>query len=237
MTTRNAHQSSAESVGIGRLFRKGEVADDQYRRSGEDCHDRTQQGPDPTTGRGQSQFEQPQDREQIRTAGPTAQQLQRPRTYRTCEDPFAADWPELESMLEQAPELDAKTLFEWVCERRPGVYQEGQLRTLQRHVSTWRALHSEKMVALEQCHRPGEALQTDGTWMNTLGTTVGGQAFPHVLIHSVLPYSNWEWGRVAQSESLLAIRLGLQSTLAQLGHVPAVHQTDISTTATHEMEK
>ena len=162
-------------------------------------------------------------------------ELKQPRTYRTREDPFGGDWPELEKMLEQAPELDAKTLFEWLCERQPEKYQEGQLRTMQRHVSTWRALYGMKVAVLEQCHRPGEVLQTDGTWMNTLGITLGGQAFPHLLIHSVLPYSNWEWGRVAQSESLLAIRLGLQSTLAQLGHVPAVHQTDNSTAATHQL--
>ena len=162
-------------------------------------------------------------------------ELKQPRTYRTRENPFGGDWPELEKMLEQAPELDAKTLFEWLCERQPEKYQEGQLRTLQRHVSTWRALHGQKVAVLEQCHRPGEVLQTDGTWMNTLGITLGGRAFPHLLIHSVLPYSNWEWGRVAQSESLLAIRLGLQSTLAQLGHVPAVHQTDNSTAATHQL--
>jgi hypothetical protein len=138
-------------------------------------------------------------------------------------------------MLKEAPELSATTLFEWLNEHRPGVYQEGQLRTLQRHVSIWRALQGDKVVALEQDHRPGEVLQTDGTWMNTLGITVGGQAFPHLLIHSVLPYSNWEWGRVAQSESLLAIRLGLQSALAQLGHVPAIHQTDNTTAATHQL--
>src|SRR3990172_5621906 len=162
-------------------------------------------------------------------------ELKQPRTYLTREDPFGGDWPEMEKMLEQAPELDAKTLFEWLCERQPGKYQEGQLRTMQRHVSTWRALYGQKVAVLEQCHRPGEVLQTDGTWMNTLGITLGGRAFPHLLIHSVLPYSNWEWGRVAQSESLLAIRLGLQSTLAQLGHVPAVHQTDNTTAATHQL--
>ena len=162
-------------------------------------------------------------------------QLKQPRTYRTREDPFADDWPDVEKMLDQAPELDAAVLFEWLCEHRPGKYQEGQLRTLQRHVSTWRVFHSPKVAALEQIHRPGEVLQTDGTWMNTLGITLGGQLFPHLLIHSVLPYSNWEWGRVVQSESLLAIRLGLQSALAQLGHVPAIHQTDNSTAATHQL--
>lgn len=78
-------------------------------------------------------------------------------------------------------------------------------------------------------------MQTDGTWMTELGITIQGQAFPHLLIHSVLPYSNWEWGRVAQSESLLAIRLGLQSALIKLGHVPKIHQTDNSTAATHNL--
>jgi len=37
-----------------------------------------------------------------------------------------------------------------------------------------------------------------------------------VPVYSVLPYSNWEWGRVVQSESLLAIRLGLQSAVGML---------------------
>jgi len=40
---------------------------------------------------------------------------------------------------------------------------------------------------------------------------------------------------VVQSESLLAIRLGLQSTLVKLGSVPQVHQTDNSTAATHKL--
>jgi hypothetical protein len=40
---------------------------------------------------------------------------------------------------------------------------------------------------------------------------------------------------VVQSESLLAIRLGVQSTLEKLGHVPKVHQTDNTTAATHKL--
>ncbi len=75
----------------------------------------------------------------------------------------------------------------------------------------------------------------DGTSMNKLGVTINGETFPHLLIHSVLPYSNWQWGRVVQSESLLAIRLGLQSALLRLGHVPEVHQTDNTTAATHKL--
>lgn len=71
--------------------------------------------------------------------------------------------------------------------------------------------------------------------MNDLQIMIGGEQFEHLLIHSVLPYSIWEWGRVAQSESLLALRLGLQSALVKLGRVPKVHQTDNTTAATHNL--
>jgi len=167
--------------------------------------------------------------------GKLPNKLKKPRTYRTREDPFEEEWGQVEAMLKDAPELEAKTLFEWLCEEKPDKYQEGQLRTLQRRVSTWRAFNCEELLTLEQVHTPGEVMQTDGTWMNELGVTIQGQVFPHMLIHSVLPYSNWEWGRVVQTESLLAIRLGVQSSLVKLEHVPKIHQTDNSTAATHHL--
>jgi hypothetical protein len=158
--------------------------------------------------------------------------LKRPRTYRTRVDPFAQDWPVVEEMLAAAPELEAKTLFEWLCTQHPGKYQEGQLRTLQRRVSRWRALHGQQIAVLEQVHYPGEVLQTDGVWLTELEVTIQGEPFKHLLIHCVLTYSNWEWGRIAQSESLPALKLGVQSTLLKLGYVPACHQTDNSSAAT-----
>ena len=157
-----------------------------------------------------------------------------PRRYRTRTDAFAEDWPTIETMLVDAPGLEAKALFGWLCEQHPGRYQEGQLRTFQRRIAQWRALHQEQVAVLEQVHRPGEVLQTDGVWLTSLGITVQGEPLAHLLIHSVLPYSNWEWGRVAQSESLNAVRLGVQSTLQQLGAAPQYHQTDNSTAATYQ---
>ena len=71
--------------------------------------------------------------------------------------------------------------------------------------------------------------------MNELEVTQQGEPFDHILFHSVLPYSNWEWGRVVQSKSLLSIRLGLQSTLLKLGYVPQAHQPDHTTAATHKL--
>ena len=138
--------------------------------------------------------------------GQLPSELKQPRSYRTRADPFAEHWPELEKMLHAAPELEAKTLFEWLCEQRPGRYQEGQLRTLQRRIAEWRALNQSQVASLEQVHQPGEVLQTDGTWLTELQVTIAGEPFKHVLIHCVLPYSNWEWGVIAQSESLLAYK-------------------------------
>jgi len=174
-------------------------------------------------------------------AGRLPSELKQPRRYRTREDPFAEDWSELEEMLTAAPELEATALFEWLCDKYKdendgqGKYQAGQLRTLQRRVSSWKALHQDKLAVLEQMHRPGEALQTDGTWLTELGVTIQGEPFKHILIHCVLPYSNWSWGVIAQSESQLALQRGLQATLFQLGHVPEYHQTDNSSAATYQV--
>lgn len=165
--------------------------------------------------------------------GQLPSEIRKAREYRTRPDAFVEDWPQVEEMLERAPTLEAKALFEWLCEQRPGKYREGQLRTFQRRVSRWKAENEEKVAVLAQEHRPGEAIQTDGTDLSKLGVTIQGQPLEATLIHSVLPYSNWEWGRVTQSETLAAIRLGVESTLKRLGHVPEYHQTDNSSAATY----
>lgn len=159
----------------------------------------------------------------------------RPRRYRTRADVFEADWPAIEEMLKGSPELEAKALFAWLCEQEGGRYSAGQLRTFQRRVERWRGLHEEQTATLEQVRMPGEVMQLDGTWLTELGVTIEGMHFPHMFIHCVLPYSNWEWGRVAQSESLSAVRLGLQSSLRQLGYVPRIVQTDNSSAATRRL--
>jgi len=167
--------------------------------------------------------------------GQLPSELKDSRRYRTRPDPFEKDWAEVEAKLAVAPELEAKAVFEWLCERDGSRYQEGQLRTLQRRISNWRALNGNPTLTLDQIHPPGEVLQSDGTCMNELEVTIQGEPFEHILFHSVLPYSNWEWGRVVQSESLLSIRLGLQSSLLKLGYVPQAHQTDHTTAATHKL--
>jgi hypothetical protein len=158
------------------------------------------------------------------------------RDWRTRQDPFEAHWAEAEAMLREAPELEAKALFEWLSEQHGGPYDEGQLRTFQRHVRRWRALYGpEKEVYFPQAHVPGVRMETDFTCLNSLGMTIRGDPFEQWLCHSVLTYSNWQWGTLCLSESLLALRKGLQAALVQLGHMPAQHWTDNTTAATHEL--
>ena len=160
------------------------------------------------------------------------------RTWRTRENPFEQHWPEVENWLENAPELEGKFLFDRLCEKYPETYQENQVRTLQRHVKQWRALNGpDKEVFFSQQHYPGKLMQTDFTHMNSLGVTIRGEEFNHMLCHCVLTYSNWEWGRICFSESYEAIKLGVQSTLVKLGRVPERHRSDGTTAATHLLEK
>jgi hypothetical protein len=56
-----------------------------------------------------------------------------------------------------------------------------------------------------------------------------------MLCGVVLPYSNWRWASVCLSESMAALRHGLQRALFQLGSVPEWHQTDNSTAPTHRI--
>ncbi len=68
-------------------------------------------------------------------------QLKQPRTHRTRPNPFDADWPWVVAQLACDPALQAKTLFAELVQQYPGRYQPNQLRTLQRHIATWRAQH------------------------------------------------------------------------------------------------
>ena len=169
-------------------------------------------------------------------AGKLPSEMTVPRDWRTREDPFAEHWPEVEALVRETPALEAKTLFEVLSAKYPDRYEAGQLRTLQRRVRVWRATQGpERAVTFAQQHRPGEAAQTDFTSTSELGITIAGQLFVHLLCVFVLPFSNWLWATVCLSESMAALRKGVQRALFQLGRVPRYHQTDNSTAATHRI--
>ncbi len=164
-------------------------------------------------------------------------ELKEPRTWRTRPDPFEKAWPSIIAKLQEQPALEAKTLFQELMGKDPESYQAGQLRTLQRRLKQWRAREGpDKELFLPQEHRPGEAMQTDFTSMNKLGITIAGEPYAHLLCHSVLPYSDWTWATPCRSESMAALKQGVQAAVLQLGRLPEHHQTDNSTAATHRLE-
>lgn len=160
-----------------------------------------------------------------------------PRAYRTREDPFEGFWPEIEALL-KVEGLDAKTIFAQLQDGHPGRFHPGTLRTLQRRVRSWHALHGpEREVFFSQVRSPGQQGQSDFTDMNELGITIQGEPFEHLCYHFVLPWSNWEYAETAISESFAAVSQGLQNALHELDGVPAEHRTDNLSAATHDLKK
>ena len=160
-------------------------------------------------------------------AGQLPSRLKRPRQHRTRPNPFAADWPWIVEQLERDSALQATTLFALLEAQQPDRYRPGQVRTLQRHIATWRALYGpEREVIFPQEHTPGEMAQSDFTHMGDLGITLGGVPFPHLLFHLVLTYSNVEAVSVCFAESFEALAEGLERGLWQIGGVPRRHRTD-----------
>ena len=161
-----------------------------------------------------------------------------PRWWRTREDPLKTIWPEAERWLGRAPELEAKALFEHLLATRPNEVSVRALRTFYDRVAQWKRQHGlPREVFFPQARQPGRCLQLDWTYANDLVVKIGGGAFPHLLCHAVLPYSNWEWAVPCRSESLLSLKVGVSAALWELGGVPDLLQTDHSSTATHPLNR
>jgi transposase InsO family protein len=184
-------------------------------------------------------------------AGQGPQELKKPHTWPTRRDPLGSIWVEAIVWLERSPELEAKTLFEYLLAEQTGPVPTtgptdaaagrvdgGALRTFQRRVMQWRRQHGPAHeVCFAQVREPGHSLQFDWTHADELEITIAGVAYPHLLAHAVLPYSNWGWAVPCQSESVLSLKLGVQEAYWQLGGVTVELQTDQSSTATHQLKR
>src|SRR5512133_1227856 len=106
-------------------------------------------------------------------AGQPAAELQAKHTWRTRVDPLETIWPAAEAMLKEAPELEAKALFEHLAPKSPGVVSDKHLRTFQRRVKLWRLEHGpDKEVFFPQDWPPGRAMQLDWTHAEELGVSI-----------------------------------------------------------------
>ena len=159
--------------------------------------------------------------------GKLPSEIQCVHKWQTRINPFALDWEEIKGLLSNSPGLESKTIFEYLARKYPGRYQEGQLRTLQRHIKRWRATEGpSKEVYFPQVHYPGQLSQSDFTSMNQLAITIRGELFDHLVYHFVLPYSNWETGTICFSESFESLSAGYQNAIWELGGVIPAHRTD-----------
>ena len=120
----------------------------------------------------------------------------------------------------------------------PGRFSASQLRTLQRRLQDWRALHGpDQEVYFPQEHPPGREAQFDFTHGDPLGVTIAGQPYSHLLFQLILSHSGWRYAEVATGETFLALKQGLQAALFTLGGVPEVARSDNTSAATHEMKR
>src|SRR5690554_4815759 len=114
------------------------------------------------------------------------------RHWRTRQDPLEAVWEkELVPLLERTPDLTGLTLWEHLDEAYPGQYPERILRTLQRRVKQWKAVHGpEREVIFRQSVPPGYQGLSDFTHPDS-PITLQGQRFEHLLYQFRFAYSGW----------------------------------------------
>lgn len=149
-------------------------------------------------------------------------------------DPLVDVWPRLQEFLEQDSGIQAVTLLQWLQSQQPEHDWQRHRRTLERRVRVWKATHGPaKEVFFSQVHEPGRLGSSDFTHMDSVGVTIGGQPFPHLMYHFVLTYSNWEDVTLCFTESFASFSEGFQNALWTLGAVPERHRTDRMTLAVH----
>ena len=161
------------------------------------------------------------------------------RSWRTHPDAFSGVWDEeIVPLLRGNPrgKLQATVIFEWLQERHPGRFNASHLRTLQRRMRDWRALHGpDREVYFAQEHPPGREAQMDFTHCGELGVTIGGEPFDHLLFQFILSHSGWRYAQVCFGETFSALVSGLQGALWELGAVPEVVRSDNLSAATHDL--
>lgn len=154
--------------------------------------------------------------------------INKPRRWRTREDPLASVWDsELVPLLERESNLTGLTLLEYLEDHYPGEYEGSVLRTLQRRVKQWKVLHGPAQdVIFRQQAEPGLMGLSDFSRPDD-AITVAGEPFPHLLYQFRLACSGWRSvTAVRGGESYAALSEGLQQALHKAGGCPREHRSD-----------
>lgn len=173
--------------------------------------------------------------------GPLPSEIMKgPRPWRTRNDPLEEVWenrvvvPFLKDDEEDI--LEATSLLEHLKTQAPGVIQDMHLRTLQRRIRDWKAVHGAPTeVFFEQVHVPGREAQFDFTNANELNVTIAGEPFPHMFFELILTFSKHRYVEIARGETFEALCSGLQNAFWTIGGVTEVGRSDNLSAATHEL--
>jgi hypothetical protein len=96
---------------------------------------------------------------------PTSKPKEKARRGRRRPDPFVTVTALVREWFEAAPWRTSRELFERLQEEQPGIFRDGQLRTVQRRLKEWRREMAHKMVfgAAAAGETPGQALVSSNT--------------------------------------------------------------------------
>lgn len=174
--------------------------------------------------------------------GPLPSETRTLRTWRTRRDPLIGVWDEIVVPLLQRDEhrqLEAPTILFEIRRQHPDRFGGDKvLRTLQRRVEHWRAMHGpDRDVVFPQVHPPGREAAFDFTHASALDVSIAGALLTHLLFVMVLPCSGWIWSCVVASESFEAMLRGIQGAFWALGGVTEVVRSDNLSAATHELPR
>lgn len=181
--------------------------------------------------------------DKYQSLGQLPSQLTRPpRKYRTRQDPLAPYWKLIEERLAADKKLRPFAILDWLTQKSadpanglPPV-SSGMRRTLERRIRAWKIEHRvEQEVIFPQIHHPGDLIAFDFVVLNELRITIDRQPFDHMVFHSVLTYSNWEYVHLCHSESFEALSTGLQDALHRAGGVPQRVRSDSLTAAVNNL--
>ena len=166
--------------------------------------------------------------------GKLPSEIKKPRTHRTRKDVFEQNLNEIENLLHESPELQAKTILTYLIDKYPDVYNESHTRSMQRKVKDlrYKLNANTKEVIFRQDIQPGKQSQSDWFWSNELNITIKGQSYKHLIFHFMLPYSKWEDIMFCESESFESLSKGYAQAVNKLGGTLPEHRTDNLSAAT-----
>jgi Mu transposase-like protein len=151
------------------------------------------------------------------------------RDYKTREDQFAEVWESDIIPLLRSGIKRTTFLFEQLQKRYPGRFKRSAVRTLQRRIQTWQALHGpDKEVMFPQIHEPGQDSASDFTTLNKVVVTINHVPLDHKIYHFRLIFSGYNYAEPfkGKGESCTKLAEGFENAMYDLGGVPAYHRTD-----------